>query len=162
MGKVKNTTRTNNWQKQRQKLKPDAMEAVFRHFNSSVMALVPNTLRDDKYRFLAADGSTHTYTDALIQPVHCKNEFSAFCDMVDRHGVIEGRKNIYIGNRGYCSYNNMAHVLEQNQFFLFRTKDIHSKGLVGNFDFPEEAFEKHAYKVNFTIAAQSVFLSYHK
>ena len=161
---------------QRQKLKPDAMEAVFRHFNSSVMALVPNTLSDDKYRFLAADGSactyfstpcfssadyycspgnsirgvysmhlnafydltTHTYTDALIQPVHCKNEFSAFCDMVDRHEVIEGRKNIYIGDRGYCSYNNMAHVLEQNQFFLFRTKDIHSKGLVGNFDFPEE------------------------
>ena len=161
---------------QRQKLKPDAMEAVFRHFNSSVMALVPNTLSDDKYRFLAADGSTctyfstpcfssadyycspgnsirgvysmhlnafydlttHTYTDALIQPVHCKNEFSAFCGMVDRHEVIEGRKNIYIGDRGYCSYNNMAHVLEQNQFFLFRTKDIHSKGLVGNFDFPEE------------------------
>ena len=28
--------------------------------------------------------------------------------------------------------------MEQNQFFLFRTKDIHSKGLVGNFDFPEE------------------------
>ena len=47
-------------------------------------------------------------------------------------------KNIYIGDRGYCSYNNMAHVLEQNQFFLFRTKDIHSKALVGNFDFPEE------------------------
>ena len=46
---------------QRQKLKPDAMEAVFRHFNSSVMALVPNTLSDDKYRFLAADGSTCTY-----------------------------------------------------------------------------------------------------
>ncbi len=84
------------------------------------------------------DLTTHTYTDALIQPVHCKNEFSAFCDMVDRHEVIEGRKNIYIGDRGYCSYNNMAHVLEQNQFFLFRTKDIHSKGLVGNFDFPEE------------------------
>ena len=32
----------------------------------------------------------------------------------------------------------MAHVMEQNQFFLFRTKDIHSKGLVGNLDFPEE------------------------
>lgn len=29
----------------------------------------------------------------------------------------------------------MAHVMEKNQYFLFRTKDIHSKGLVGNFDF---------------------------
>lgn len=161
---------------QRQKLKPDALEAVFRLFNSSVTELLPDTLRDGKYRFLAADGSTftyfstpsfspdeyycspgnsargvysmhlnvfydlttHTYTDALIQPVHCKNEFGAFCDMVDCHEIPEGRKNVYIGDRGYCSYNNMAHAMEQGQFFLFRTKDIHSKGLVGNFDFPEE------------------------
>ena len=32
----------------------------------------------------------------------------------------------------------MAHVVNQNQFFLFRTKDIHSKGLVGKFNFPDE------------------------
>ena len=32
--------------------------------------------------------------------------------------------------------------MEQNQFFLFRTKDIHSKRLIGNFDFPkEESFD---------------------
>lgn len=165
---------------QRQKLKPDALEAVFHHFNSSVMELLPSALIDDHYRFLAADGSTctyfstpsfssndyycspgnsirgvysmhlnaffdlttHTYTDALIQPVHFKNEFGAFCDIVDRHVVLEGRKNVYIGDRGYCSYNNMAHVIEQKQCFLFRTKDIHSKGLVANFSFPdEEAFD---------------------
>ena len=36
---------------QRQKLKPDALEAVFRHFNSSVAGLLPGTLSDDKYRF---------------------------------------------------------------------------------------------------------------
>lgn len=165
---------------QRQKLKPDALEAVFHHFNSSVMELLPSALIDDHYRFLAADGSTctyfstpsfspndyycspgnsirgvysmhlnaffdlttHTYTDALIQPVHFKNEFGAFCDIVDRHIVLEGRKNVYIGDRGYCSYNNMAHVIEQKQCFLFRTKDIHSKGLVANFSFPdEEAFD---------------------
>ena len=44
--------------------------------------------------------------------------------------------SIYIGDRGYCSYNNMAHVSEQKQYFLFRTKDISSKGLVGKFDYP--------------------------
>ncbi|MDO5409050.1 MAG: IS4 family transposase [Lachnospiraceae bacterium] len=84
------------------------------------------------------DLDTHLYTDALIQPVHSKNEFGAFCEIVDRHVVLEGRKNVYIGDRGYCSYNNMAHVLQQGQYFLFRTKDIHSKGLVGKFVFPEE------------------------
>lgn len=161
---------------QRQKLKPDALEAVFNHFNSSVLELLPSALIDDHYRFLAADGSTctyfstpsfssndyycspgnsirgvysmhlnaffdlttHTYTDALIQSVHSKNEFGAFCDIVDRHVVLDGRKNVYIGDRGYCSYNNMAHVIEHKQCFLFRTKDIHSKGLVANFSFPDE------------------------
>ena len=91
-----------------QKLKPAALEAVFKHFNSSAIGLLPSTLSDRKYRFLAADGSTctyfstpsfssadyycspgnsirgvysmylnafydlttHTYTDAMIQPVH--------------------------------------------------------------------------------------------
>lgn len=161
---------------QRAKLKPEALEAVFRHFNASSGELPSPLLKNPHYRFLAADGSTctffstqafspadyycspgnsakgvysmhlnaffdletHTYTDALIQPVHCKNEFGAFCDIVDRHDVLEGRKNVYIGDRGYCSYNNMAHVIQQGQYFLFRTKDIHSKGLVGNFHFPDE------------------------
>lgn len=62
------------------------------------------------------DLETHTYTDALIQSVHNKNEFGAFCHIVDHHEILDGRKNIYIGDRGYCSYNNMAHVLEQDQY----------------------------------------------
>lgn len=156
---------------QRAKLKPDALEAVFRQFNSSALTVG----KKSPYRFLAADGSTftffskpsfssseyfvseghsakgfysmhlnalydlqkHTYSDALIQPVHQKDEFRAFCDMVDRHIVLSGTKDVFIGDRGYCSYNNMAHVVEKNQYFLFRTKDIHSKGLIGNFVFPD-------------------------
>ena len=156
---------------QRAKLKPEALEAVFHHFNASVLS----TEKPSDYRFLAADGSTftffsnssfstpeyfvseghsakgfysmhlnafydlqkRTYTDALIQPVHFKDEFRAFCDMVDRHHILSGTKDVFIGDRGYCSYNNMAHVIEKGQYFLFRTKDIHSKGLVRNFDFPD-------------------------
>ena len=157
---------------QRAKLKPDALEAVFKHFNSSVKSIE----KISGYRFLAADGSTftffskpsfasseyhvseghsvkgfysmhlnafydldkHTYTDALIQPIHNKDEFLAFCDIVDRHEILPDTKNIFIGDRGYCSYNNMAHVIEKEQYFLFRAKDIHSKGLVGRFDFPDD------------------------
>ncbi len=88
------------------------------------------------------DLERHVYTDAILQPVHEKDEFRAFCDIVDRHPVLPGSKNVYIGDRGYCSYNNMAHAIERQQCFLFRTKDIHSKGLVGGFDFPhEESFD---------------------
>lgn len=32
----------------------------------------------------------------------------------------------------------MAHVINKEQYFVFRTKDIHSKGLVAGFDLPDE------------------------
>lgn len=111
---------------QRAKLKPEALEAVFKLFNSSANSLE----KTSGYRYLAADGSTftffckpsyasqeyyvdpghsskgfysmhlnafydldrHTYTDALIQPIHNKDEFRAFCDIVDRHEILtDGR-----------------------------------------------------------------------
>ena len=84
------------------------------------------------------DLQSHTYSDALLQSVHQKNEFQAFCEMVDRHLTPFDTKDVFLGDRGFCSYNNMAHVQEKGQYFLFRTKDIHSKGLVGNFDVPKE------------------------
>jgi len=84
------------------------------------------------------DLDTHMYTDALLQPIHYKDEFQAFCTIVDRHSSVPGIQNVYIGDRGYCSYNNMAHVINCGQFFLFRTKDIHQKGLVGKFVYPDE------------------------
>lgn len=85
------------------------------------------------------DLETQTYTNALTQPVHQKDEFGAFCTMVDMTKALPDTKYVFIGDRGYCSYNNMAHTIEKGQYFLFRTKDIHSKGLVKNFDRPNDA-----------------------
>lgn len=160
--------------RQREKLKPAAVEKVFDLFSESVSSCAG---KHPRYRFIAVDGSTasffsrdkysppdeyfispgnsikgaysihinafydldtHTYTDALLQPVHHKDEFRAFCTIVDRHPISPSSKNVYIGDRGYCSYNNMAHVIQNDLYFLFRTKDIHQKGLVGKFDFPKE------------------------
>lgn len=84
------------------------------------------------------DIDRHMYTDALLQPVHGKDEFRAFCTMADRTLVPAGLKDIYIGDRGYCSYNNMAHVIEKEQFFLFRSKDVCSKGILKNLGLPRE------------------------
>ena len=169
---------------QRAKLRPEALEAVFRRFNSSVQPEADTS----EYEFLAVDGSTftffsyprfspeeyhvsqghsargfysvhvnalydltrRTYHDALLQPVRDKDEFRAFCQMVDRYEFATGRKCVFIGDRGYCSYNNMAHVINKGQFFLFRTKDIHSKGLVGNFELPDE--ESFDVRVKVTLA----------
>lgn len=84
------------------------------------------------------DIDRHLYTDVLLQPVHCKNEFRAFCTMVDRTPVQTALKDIYIGDRGYCSYNNIAHVMEKKQYFLFRSKDVLSKGILKNLGLPTE------------------------
>ena len=83
------------------------------------------------------DLNRHIYTDALTQPAHQKDEFAAFCQLVDSHVCIPDTKTGFIGDRGYCSYNNMAHVIEKEQYFLFRTKDINRKGLIGNFNLPD-------------------------
>lgn len=84
------------------------------------------------------DLDTHTYKDAVIQPVHFKDEFRAFCTMVDRLETPEGISDIFIADRGYCSYNNMAHVLEKKQFFLFRSKDVNVRGAAGHLPIPKE------------------------
>lgn len=68
------------------------------------------------------------YTDVLIQPARIENEHKAFCDMVDRYPGSE--KTIFIVDRGYESYNNLAHVIEKGSFFLFRCKDINSSGIL--------------------------------
>lgn len=121
LGLDANAPSASAFNQQRAKLKPEALEAVFHHFNNSIHSRE----KSSGYRFFAADGSSftffskpifaseeykvceghsakgfysvhlnafydlqkHTYSDALIQPVHQKNEFVAFCTMVDSHLV---------------------------------------------------------------------------
>lgn len=83
------------------------------------------------------DLDTNLYTDAEIQPVAEKDEYAAFALMVDRYPVRKDSPAIFIVDRGICSYNNMAHVIEKGQFFLFRAKDIKSKGLLHKIEFPD-------------------------
>lgn len=68
------------------------------------------------------------YTNIVIQPARMENEHKAFCDMVDRYTGTE--KTVFIVDRGYESYNNLAHVFEKGAFFLFRCKDINSSGIL--------------------------------
>lgn len=72
------------------------------------------------------DLQKHTYSDALIQLIHQKDEFRAFCEMVDRHVLLTDAKDVFIGGRGYCSYNNMAHVSFPS-IYPFGTSDHYFK-----------------------------------
>ncbi len=70
------------------------------------------------------------FTDMVIQPGRKRNEYSAFCQMVDAAGS-GGPAAVYIGDRGYASYNNFAHVIENRQYFLIRCTDKKTEGILG-------------------------------
>ena len=48
------------------------------------------------------------------------NEHKALQEMVDKSNI---QKALVIADRGYESYNNMAHIQEKGWFFLIRVKD---------------------------------------
>lgn len=70
------------------------------------------------------------FTNLVIQPGRKRNEYSAFCEMVDAAGSNEP-PTIYFADMGYASYNNFAHVIENGQFFLIRCNDKRLKGILG-------------------------------
>ena len=74
------------------------------------------------------------YVDAIVQGKKSLNEHKAFVSMVDRDNVLA--PTIYIADRGYESYNNMAHVIEKGQCFLFRVKDLRSNSILSGLQLP--------------------------
>lgn len=69
------------------------------------------------------------FTDLIIQPARKRNEYSAFCQLVDRSTMVE--PVIYICDRGYASYNTFAHVIENGQFFIIRCTDVKTESMIG-------------------------------
>lgn len=70
------------------------------------------------------------FNDLVIQPARKRNEYSAFCEMVDAANP-DNPASIYLCDRGYASYNNFAHVIENNQFFLIRCTDKKTESILG-------------------------------
>lgn len=103
--------------------------------------LVPDRSEDGHYSMhmnALYDCDRHIYLDNIIQSASNKDEYGAFCDLVDRFQPWDDGKYVFIGDRGYCSLNNMAHVMQKGQYFVFRAKDITSQGLTQGLDLPEE------------------------
>ena len=157
--------------KQRKKLNETALANLLFTFN----AKLTKKLYNDKYQFIACDGSAvdifrnpndpdtffepngkstrgfnqvhinafysildRRFTNLVIQPGRKRNEYSAFCEMVDAAGN-DGPPTVYFADMGYASYNNFAHVIENGQFFLIRCNDKRLKGILGR---PIEGLEE--------------------
>ena len=62
----------------------------------------------------------HIYGDALVQKSRKTDESGALTAMMDRSAI---KKALLLADRGYESYNNLAHIQEKGWNFLIRIKD---------------------------------------
>ena len=146
------TASTSAFVQQRAKLKPEAMKYLFDRFvracpakrtfhdyrllavDGSALQIFadptdeesyyPGTNGQHPYSLLHLnalyDLENHIYTDAVIQKAHKGNEHKALVDLVDRAEML---KAILLADRGYESYNNMAHLQEKGWYYLIRIRD---------------------------------------
>ena len=87
---------------------------------------------------------SHTYEDAIVYKAKEAGENKALIEMVDRSDFIQ--KTIVTADRGYESYNNMAHIQEKGWFYLIRVKDFgkYKTGILHGLDLPDtEEFDEY-------------------
>lgn len=149
---------------QRQKLKPEAFEEIFRSFSKNLLSSqydIPRLLavdgtdlqifanpNDSDTYFPGSNGQKpygllhvnalydlkqRVYLDAIVQKSKQRNEHAAFCAMIDRSTIT---KAIVLADRGYESYNDMAHIQEKGWRFLIRVKDGNG-GVKSSFALPD-------------------------
>lgn len=76
-----------------------------------------------------------TYQDASLVGDREANERSALCQMVDRSFI---QNALIIADRGYESYNVMAHVQQKGWKFLIRIQDAaNSRGIAAGLNLPD-------------------------
>ena len=84
----------------------------------------PGTEEQKSYNLLHLnalyDLTRHVYVDALLQKRRCEDECGALVSMIDRSELMNV---LLIADRGYESYNVLAHLQEKDWKFLIRVKD---------------------------------------
>ena len=75
---------------------------------------------------------SHTYVDAFVEGQQVSNEQRALNRMIDRTNILSA---IVLADRGYESYNCLAHIQEKGWKFLFRVKDG-TGGITSGLDLP--------------------------
>ena len=76
----------------------------------------------------AYDPINNVFLDAVIQGYHSMNEPGAYCTMVDRYAC-DPYSALFIMDRGYATYNTIAHSIHNKQYFLIRAKQSFVYGL---------------------------------
>lgn len=86
------------------------------------------------------DVLNHVYQDVFIGTHAKPQEGRSLIDMVQLHNYPQ--KSIITSDRGYESYNLLAHFKEANQPFVVRVKDIKSRtGILSKLNLPDTEFD---------------------
>ena len=108
--------------------------------------------RKSKCRYLHLnalyDLQTGIYTAVDVEPAKIKNEKAALVRMLDSQP--SDQKTIYIADRGYESYNVVAHIDSRGQKFVIRVKDNHIGGFAKFFEQPDSDEFDEEYTRKFT------------
>lgn len=64
--------------------------------------------------------------------------------MVDQSNL--DKNTILMADRGYESYNVLAHIEEKGWKYIVRIKDTTSKGMASTFKLPDDEFDKNIYR----------------
>lgn len=171
IGATKEVPTASAFIQQRSKIKPEAFMTIFEGFTGEIFALLkedlpfleidgskiqiatspddidaffPGTNGQAPYNLLHLNElynlKYHIYENALIQKARNANEHKALVEMVDRFEI---PKAVVIADRGYESYNNLAHIQEKGWFFLFRIKDG-KQGIKQGFTLPDrDSFDEN-------------------
>ncbi len=158
----------------RDKIRPDAFRSLFDSFNRNTHIVpllkgfrliavdgtvlpIRNEFKDEKTTIMNGNQSNipfsafhintsydlleHTYEDVIIQGQAVMDENGAFRQIVDRY---QGRKAIFIADRGYESLNSFAQINHSGNKFLIRVKDIGSRtSVLRSFGpFPDTEFDR--------------------
>lgn len=131
---------------QRNKIKPEVFKSIFSSFTNKLISeieedlpilaidgsdiQIPTNPKDEKSYYPGTNGQKpynllhlnalynlkqHLYTDVVIQGSKECNEHSAFQKMIDNSPI---PRALVIADRGYESYNNMAHIQEKASCIL--------------------------------------------
>ena len=162
-----NTPTASAFVQQRNKIKYEAFEMLFQNFTNVIdeqklfkgyrlLAIDGSDLRvpinpnepdsfhqrkngDKPYNLLHInalyDLERRIYTDVTVEGKKRENEPKALVKMVDRD--TSSVPTIYIADRGYEAYNNMAHIQEKGQKFIIRAKDFTYGGIVYSLNLPQ-------------------------
>lgn len=151
---------------QRSKLKPEAFQDILKEFTARFLLKVnkdmpilavdgsdvqiptnpddkdsyyPGTRGQEPYNLMHVNALFHlkekVYIDVLLQKVRDYNEHKAIQEMIDRSPL---KKALIIADRGYESYNTMAHAQEKGWYYLIRIKDGNYGGIKAGLSLPKE------------------------